>query len=158
MHYLRNFGTEFGEGTEEFDEKARAFSGVLADLVVTLYSHHVTKPTKKGGDCIYHMNSLGQYNLAQYSGYVQGTTAIRNICELARRLAHEAVQVANARAPHLEALHEKRVRQAKSQEKQKDVADTKELERLQNELGKSKERGKKLEEELGEFKAADEGH
>lgn len=81
-----------------YDESAYSFSSTYQDGHLVLFTHHLTAPTTPGGRPEYHMTQLRSYALtSDRETFIQGVTAIRNLCDLAKHYRDEFINDANSR-------------------------------------------------------------
>ncbi|KAH8763745.1 hypothetical protein F5883DRAFT_605457 [Diaporthe sp. PMI_573] len=96
MHSLQNYGREH----PVYDGKAYTYSSTYHGGTGTLhlYAHHSTVPTTPGGQPEYHVNQLRAYALtSDRETFVQGTTAYRNLRDLAKQHRDTFIRDANFR-------------------------------------------------------------
>ena len=99
MHSLQNYGEE----EPVYDGNAYTFSSVYHDGHLHLYAHHPTALTMPDRQPEYHMTPLMAFSMVNNrERFVEGTTAFRNIRDLAKRHRDSFIQVANTKASQAE--------------------------------------------------------
>lgn len=95
MLSLQNYGRE----QLQYDGQACVFSATYLDGALKMYAHHSTAPKTNGGPPRYHMTQMRAYALTNdRDTFVQGTTAFRNIRDVAKQYRDNFIQTANSRA------------------------------------------------------------
>ncbi len=100
MHSLQNYGAN--EPT--YDNKAYSFTNIYHAGTGTLqrYATHLTKPSTPGGQPKYHMTQLNAYVMTgSRETFVQGTTAYRNLRDLAMMERDSSIDHANQLAQQM---------------------------------------------------------
>ncbi|PTB45276.1 hypothetical protein M441DRAFT_158915 [Trichoderma asperellum CBS 433.97] len=95
MHALKNY---LVDGEPEYDGNAYAYTAILARALLELYAHHLTAPTKPGGQPGCHATLLGSYGLRDEDNYSTGRGAFRNLRMRAKEDRERFIETANARA------------------------------------------------------------
>lgn len=81
-----------------YDGYPYTFSAKYQDGHLVLYTHHLTAPITNEGRPEYHMTHLKSYALTcDRRTFIQGATAIRNLCDLAKRYRDAFINEANSR-------------------------------------------------------------
>ncbi|ROW16501.1 hypothetical protein VPNG_02890 [Cytospora leucostoma] len=94
MHSLQNYGAE----EPVYDGNAYAFSSIYHGGQLKLYAHHVTAPTAPREQPEYHMTLLRVFaTIDTRERFLEGATAFRNLCDLARQYRDTFIQTANSR-------------------------------------------------------------
>lgn len=94
MHSIKNYGLE----QPDFDGNAYTYSSTYQAGLLKLYSHHPSAPPGSGDNPRYHMTQLRGYDLTDSrDAYREGTAAVRNIRDLAKRQRDQLIKEANAR-------------------------------------------------------------
>lgn len=94
MHSLQNWMR-----TEPiYDGYPYSFSSTYQHGHLVLYTHHLTAPITPKGRPEYHMTHLKSYALTcDRKAFIQGVTAIRNLCDLAKHYRDAFINDANSR-------------------------------------------------------------
>ncbi|KAK6445876.1 hypothetical protein FP744_10002125 [Trichoderma asperellum] len=103
MHALKNY---LVDGEPEYDGNAYAFTAILARALLELYAHHLTAPTKPGGQPGCHATLLGSYGLRDEENYSTGRGAFRNLRMRAKEDRDRFIETANARARRRRRVYE----------------------------------------------------
>lgn len=94
MHSLQNYRQE----EPIYDDRAYTFSSTYQDGHLLLFAHHLTAPTVPGGRPEYHMTQLKSFSLtSDPETFIQGVTAFRNACDLAKRHRDTFIEGAESR-------------------------------------------------------------
>lgn len=95
IHSVQNFGLD----EPIYDGKTYAYSSTYHAGNLRLYGHHLSAPSAVGEEPRYHMTQLRGYDITDSSDvYREGTAALRNLRDLAKRQRDQAITQANARA------------------------------------------------------------
>lgn len=94
MHQLQNYGQE----EPIYDDKTYAFSSTYHNGQLTLYAHHLTAPSTRGGQSEYNMTQLDAWSMTgNNQSFIGGVTAFRNLRDLAKQHRDVFIQDANFR-------------------------------------------------------------